>query len=378
MGSLRLTGILSMLLLGLLCLTFIPKPVVALGCIPEEFYGSVKVNGDPAPDGSQVAAISGGTMYGNTTTSRGQYTVTVGPIQFGCPLGGSTVNFSVFGVLADQSATFSMGSSQSLNLTVSILDFTFSITPSSQVVRQGQTLSYNVTVPSFGFQGEVMLSISGLPPQTTGTFMPNPVTPPASGNVNATLIINTSGSTPVGTYTLQVEAQRGSYTRTAQASLIVVCSCPRSFRLNVNPTSNTGPQGGQATFTVNVTSLNSFAEPVLLKLTGTPSGVTYGFFPNPLTPVPNTSTLATLMINVSSSAALAAYNLTVVANSSSELHTFQIFLGIVSSILFTPLQLILSVPPLQLIVSVSLASLAHILTRRHSVSHSRPPQKAEP
>jgi PKD repeat protein len=99
-------------------------------------------------------------------------------------------------------------------------DFTVAASPSSQTVVRGNSVGYTVTItPSNGFSGFVELSISGLPPDASGVFVPNPVT--VAGQTAAALSVATTTSTKTGNYTLTIGAVGGGLTRTTTLTLLV-------------------------------------------------------------------------------------------------------------------------------------------------------------
>jgi len=97
-------------------------------------------------------------------------------------------------------------------------DFSVSASPATQVVVASMSTSYTVTVkPSAGFTGTVTMSVSGLPKNATSTFNPQTVT--ASGST--TLTVNTSLSTPLGTYPVTITGTSGSVARSVTVNLTV-------------------------------------------------------------------------------------------------------------------------------------------------------------
>jgi N,N-dimethylformamidase beta subunit-like, C-terminal len=103
--------------------------------------------------------------------------------------------------------------------TVSLVlaDFTLSASPSSRSLTQGDSTSYGVTItPTNGFNGQVSLSVSGLPSGATGSFIPNPAT------ALSTLSVTTLTSTPAGTYTLTLTGVSGTLTHTTTVLLTVL------------------------------------------------------------------------------------------------------------------------------------------------------------
>src|SRR5260370_8337923 len=96
---------------------------------------------------------------------------------------GSTVGgpFSVTGTRGSVSGT------ANVSVTSVTSDFTLSVSPASQRVRQGNATSYTVTItPTNGFSGSVSLSVSGLPSGATATFTPT------SAATSSTLSVQTA------------------------------------------------------------------------------------------------------------------------------------------------------------------------------------------
>ncbi len=98
-------------------------------------------------------------------------------------------------------------------------NFSLSVSPSSQVVFRGAPAMFAATViPSGGFNGDVTLSVRGLPDGVTASFFPNPIT---GGFGSSILTIYTSGATPVGTYTLSIIGASGNLTHRKNVKLTV-------------------------------------------------------------------------------------------------------------------------------------------------------------
>lgn len=94
-------------------------------------------------------------------------------------------------------------------------DFTLSVSPTSQSVRQGNTATYTVTITrSNGFSGAVTLSVTGLASAFTATFTPNPATTTSQLKVKTV-----SGHR--GTYTMTIKGVSGSLSHTTTANLRV-------------------------------------------------------------------------------------------------------------------------------------------------------------
>ncbi len=111
------------------------------------------------------------------------------------------------------------GLTHSANVTFVIRDFSLAATPSSQTVMLGGgSTSYTVSTSShFQFNGNVTLSLSGLPPGTTAGFSSTSI----GSTDSATLNVATSASTPAGSYPLVITATSGNITHTVTVTLNV-------------------------------------------------------------------------------------------------------------------------------------------------------------
>lgn len=109
----------------------------------------------------------------------------------------------------------------------SIPDFTIGATPASRTIDVGASTNYTVNLGYlYGFAHPCTLSVSGLPGGTTASFSPNPVNPPTTSSV---MNVNTTGSTPAGTYTLTIQGT-GSQTHSTTVTLVVNVA-PAAFTL---------------------------------------------------------------------------------------------------------------------------------------------------
>jgi hypothetical protein len=101
-------------------------------------------------------------------------------------------------------------------------DFSVSVSPSSNTVARPGSVTYNVTLTSLnGFSGNVNLSVSGLPSQTSGSFNPTSVSLAPNGTGNSTLTITAQRNGPRGTFTLTVTGTNGSTSHSQTVTLVV-------------------------------------------------------------------------------------------------------------------------------------------------------------
>ena len=98
---------------------------------------------------------------------------------------------------------------------VTVTDFSLSISPTSRSIRHGQNTSYSVTITRLnGFTGSVLFTVGGLPSNGTASFSPNP-----TNGTSVKLNISTSRSSPTGTFTLQITGTSGGLTHVINVSL---------------------------------------------------------------------------------------------------------------------------------------------------------------
>lgn len=91
---------------------------------------------------------------------------------------------------------------------------------------------------------------------------------------------------------------------------------PADFALAISPTSRTvNAPGGTATYTVTITRISGFSDPVSFALSGHPSGTTPSFSPNPAT-----GTSSTLSLVVPGSTPKGTYTLTITGTSGTLTH----------------------------------------------------------
>ncbi|MFL6254715.1 MAG: PQQ-dependent sugar dehydrogenase, partial [Pyrinomonadaceae bacterium] len=135
-------------------------------------------------------------------------------------------------------------------------DFQLSISPVARTTAQGGGAVYNLTVtPVGGFTGRVTFAVTGLPPNTPSNFT-NPEVEltdasPKSSQLEVTTVL---ANTPLGSYTLNVNATSNGLTHTAQATLKVVSPDDADVALAQSLSPNPAQAGVDATLTYTVTN----------------------------------------------------------------------------------------------------------------------------
>ena len=197
-------------------------------------------------------------------------------------------------------------------------DFTLAATPTSQSVVPGGSVTYNVAVGSSasacGSPVSVSLAVSSAPPQgVMWTLTPSSGQTPFS----STLQVQTSPTTPNGTYTISIIGSSSSFVHTATVTLVAVTP---SFTLSVAPSSifvptqpNNQP-GRTNTTTVLVQSLNGFNNGVALTASNVPNGMALTFTLPSIMPPPNGQVTSVLMITTPCGVTPGSYAITIQGN----------------------------------------------------------------
>lgn len=201
-------------------------------------------------------------------------------------------------------------------------DFTFTLLNPSRNVDATGTASYGVQVAYLnGFtSSNVVLSVTGFPPNVTASYQANPLT-----DQGQTQLVITTTNASAGTYTLNLSATAGSITHTQQATLII--NGAADFSVSASPAVQNVTAGNGTSYTINLNETGDFVSPVTLSVTGLPAGASASF--NPASATPAASSILT--ITTSASTPNGTYNLTVQGASGSITHTTSITLGVNSS-----------------------------------------------
>jgi len=208
-------------------------------------------------------------------------------------------------------------------------DFSIAASPSSQTVSPGGKTTYTASITRLnGFTGSVNLALSGLPSGATASFGVNPV---GSSQSSSVLTVNTSPSTPSGSYTLSITGASGNLSHSTTVKLVVQKGQTSDFAIAVSPTSQQLLQGDQTTYEISVSSVAGFTSPVSLSVSGLSKGVTATASPNSVTPTPTPGTTSTLTIVAASNASIGNYTLTITGKSGSLVHSAQAALAVLET-----------------------------------------------
>jgi hypothetical protein len=161
--------------------------------------------------------------------------------------------------------------------------FQYQVTPPDRTVALGGSAVYSLRVQSkTNINSEVMWRVTGLPSGATSDFSPQTLPSTAT---TATLTIQTTTATPVGTYTIHIfvmEAGQTEIENTRQLTVASSGSAP-DFTLEVDPAEASLSLEGGRTFTFFVRPLNDFSGDVAITVTGLSDDLMIVSGPNPTT-----------------------------------------------------------------------------------------------
>ncbi|HEV3307081.1 MAG TPA: FG-GAP-like repeat-containing protein [Candidatus Sulfotelmatobacter sp.] len=129
------------------------------------------------------------------------------------------------------------------------------------------TENYQLVMSSIaGYSTEVNLTCKGLPAGSSCQFGTGGLSVLPGESNSTSLIINTTSSTPMGVYPIQITASDGTVSSQVTATLDV-----GDYSVSVSPGIETVLQNGTASYSLNVTSTNNYGGPFTGTCTGIPS-----------------------------------------------------------------------------------------------------------
>lgn len=205
-----------------------------------------------------------------------------------------------------------------LTVSVPVGDFIGSVSPYSRSIVIGDTTSFGVTLtPVNGFDSNVTMGMSGLPPGATASWSPA-VVPGGSGATTLTIVTTTA--TPAGTYTVSLMGKAGPLSHMTTVTVIVSPPVGDFTGALTPPNSQTVEAGSTTTFGLTLIPLGGFTGNVSLSVSGLPPGATGSWSP---AIVPGGSGSSTLTINTTTSTPPGAYLITLTGTSSIITHSTQ-------------------------------------------------------
>ncbi len=195
-------------------------------------------------------------------------------------------------------------------------DFSVAVSPQSQSVIQGSNTGYSIVVGSLnGFTDVVSLTVSGLPSGATGVISPSSI----AGSGNTQMTINTSTTTPAGSYTLTITGTSGPVVHTATTTLVVLMP---DFSLSASPASQSIIVGQSTSYSVTFSPFNGYSGTVSFMVSGLPAGAGATFTPASLSAAGTT----TMSVTTTASVAPGSYPLTITGSDGVLTHTTSVTL----------------------------------------------------
>jgi len=201
---------------------------VAVGIVKASTATSLSRSPNPALVGQKVTLkFNVIPEAGTTATPSGSVTVkasTGESCSGSAPSGSCSLTFTTpatRSITATYSGDGDFNGSASANVPEQVDDFTLSVSPTTQALSAGNTVTYTVTLHAAnGFAGSVALSCSGGPAGTGCAMTPASVTLKGSA-VSATAKVSIPKLATKGDFTMTFRGSFGGATRTATASLTV-------------------------------------------------------------------------------------------------------------------------------------------------------------
>jgi uncharacterized membrane protein len=202
-------------------------------------------------------------------------------------------------------------------------DFSLGTWPLLPSVSAGSSTSTTVYVTSIGgFSGTVSLTASGLPSSANANFSPGAT---VVGEGSPTITISTSTSTPLGTYTVTITGTSGSLQHSTPVTLTVnPPAATPDFSISASPSSQTVNPGSSAAYTVTIGALNGFSGTVSFGVTGLPGGAGASFSPTTV----NTSGSSTMTVTTAANLPPGSYPVTITGTSGSLQHSAGVTLNL--------------------------------------------------
>ncbi len=195
-------------------------------------------------------------------------------------------------------------------------DFEVQISPSGRTVEAGSSTTFTVEVTPIGnFDQTVHLSVTGLPEGATYEFSRTSGVPPFS----STLTIVVEAGAPEGTSLISVTGSAGSKAHVATAHLTVQRTVELDFSLSVSPTSRSVSPGEVADYTIEITPIGGFSDPITVSVEGLPPDATFS--------VTQTGAYAATL-HVQTGEAVGSFILTVTASGGGKTHSASVTLTI--------------------------------------------------
>jgi hypothetical protein len=194
-----------------------PNPSVLGQSVIVKFAVTAVTPGAGTPTGTATLTASTGESCSNS--------VAVGSCSLTFTMSGSRMLTAAYG----GSSNFAASTSAAITVTESVGDFTITASPAAQTIPSGHQGMFQITLTAIGgLTGNVNLTCSGAPANSTCTVSPSVINLGGSGSISTTVALNTAMNVNHGTFTLTFTGILGSgnpatggLTRSTSVSLTV-------------------------------------------------------------------------------------------------------------------------------------------------------------
>lgn len=184
--------------------------------------------------------------------------------------GGNTYASGSHNIKVFESSITSLGKTAEIKI-LPVDKFSLSVSPVSVVIPKNAAGEFKVEIQfKEGFSGDVALSTSGLPADTTSVFGINPVSGSSGDVKTSTLMVSAGTSAVSGDYDFTIHAETADYSREVSAHIKIV-ETP-DFYLSINPPSIQIEAGKSAAYSISVSPSGGFDSRVNLSVEGLPEG----------------------------------------------------------------------------------------------------------
>jgi hypothetical protein len=273
------------------------------------FSGTVQLGIVPVPTNITATLSTNSVTLTSSTSASVTVTITASP----------TVNAgnAVLFITGTSGNTFNTGF-----LALQITDFSIATGQADLTVPATGSATSSIFVSSInGFTGFVNLQVTGAPAGVSASIIPSFL---SLGNGNSTLTSATltvsASRAAAGNYDLTIVGSSGPTIHKLTVKLHVT-----DFMVTPSPSTLSLSPRQVSSVAVTIASLNGFAQPVTLTVSGLPLGVTATLTPSSLTAGAGVSTLT---LTLGNKPALGTFSITVTATSGSIVHTSTIILTI--------------------------------------------------
>lgn len=152
------------------------------------------------------------------------------------------------------------------------------LSTSTAALTQGGSATATATVTRVNFDGDVVLSATGMPSGVTATFSPTTL---AGGATQSTLTLSALSTAAPGTATITVRAAGNGVTDQTATIALTLQAAP-AYTLTPSATTLALANGATGTVSYAIARTN-FTAGVNLAVSGLPTGATASFAPNPAT-----------------------------------------------------------------------------------------------